>query len=52
MRKDQCKFCSKRKCYTRIVTPNLGYDELACLDHIKQLEKHADETLNGGLRCN
>lgn len=52
MRKDQCKFCTSRKCNTRIVTPNLGYDEIACRKHGRELEKHADETLNGGLRCN
>ena len=41
----QCLFCGSRKCYTRIYTRNLGYDEVACDRHIKELEAHADETL-------
>lgn len=41
----KCLFCNSHKCYTRIYTKNLGYDELACDKHIKQLEAHADETL-------
>lgn len=53
MGKDQCRFCGSRKCYTRIATNNRGYDELACYQHIKELERHSDETLgvhNGVLR--
>jgi hypothetical protein len=41
----KCLFCVSRKCYTRIYTLNLGYDELACDKHIKELELHSDETL-------
>lgn len=52
MRKDQCLFCASRKCYHRIVTIDYGYDEIVCSRHIKELEQHADETLNGKLRCN
>lgn len=52
MRKDQCLFCSSRKCDYRIVTPDLKYDEIACIRHSRQLEEHADNALNGALRCN
>lgn len=41
----KCLFCGSRKCYTRIYTRNLGYDEVACDKHIKELERHSDETL-------
>ena len=53
-RKDECLFCSSRKCSTRIYRRDVPiYDELACDKHIKELEKHAEETLgknNGILR--
>lgn len=52
MRKNQCKFCASRSCYTRIVTPDLSYDEVACRRHVHELEKDADASLNGALRCN
>lgn len=50
---NQCLFCNSRQCHTRIYTDNMGYDEVACSKHIKELEHHADETLgshNGVLR--
>lgn len=50
---NQCLFCRSRQCHTRIHTDNLGYDEVACIRHVKELEQHADETLgsnNGVLR--
>ena len=47
-RKDECLFCNKRMCYTRIVRIEKPYyDEVACGNHINELEKHADETLGG-----
>ena len=52
MRKGQCKFCTSRSCYTRIVTPDLKYDEVACRRHIHELELDANKALNGALRCN
>jgi len=42
---DECFKCSKRKCRTRIVTPDMKYDELACNDHIRDLELHTDNVL-------
>lgn len=54
-RKDECKFCERRKCYTRIVTPDLRFDEVACYDHIRDLEvfaDNADNELNGAIRMN
>jgi len=47
-RKDECLFCSSRSCYTRIVTSeDKGklYDEIACPNHVFELEKHSDETV-------
>jgi len=45
-RKDECLFCKKRICYTRIVRIEMPfYDEIACYEHINALEKHADDTL-------
>ena len=41
----KCLFCGSRQCYTRIYTRNLGYDEVACDKHVKELERHSDETL-------
>lgn len=41
----KCLFCGSRKCSTRVYTRNLGYDEVACDKHIKELHTHADETL-------
>lgn len=43
----QCLFCKRHKCVDRICTPNLGYDELACAEHVRDLERHADATLGG-----
>lgn len=53
-RKDECLFCTKRSCNTRIVrleTPT--YDEVACFIHVEDLEKHSDVVLgykNGIMR--
>ena len=53
-RKDECLFCSRRSCNTRIVRlVELKYDEIACSDHIEDLEKHSNEKLgkeNGIMR--
>lgn len=45
MRKNQCLFCTSRKCNTRIVsTDDNGktYDEVACCKHSADLHKHSD----------
>lgn len=53
-RKDECLFCSSRKCGTRIVRLiEPKYDEIACDKHVLELEKHSDKVLgthNGILR--
>lgn len=51
---DECFKCSKRKCRTRIVTNDLKYDELACDEHIRDLELHTDNVLgkNNGIMRN
>ena len=46
MRKNQCLFCTSRKCSTRIVsTEDNGkiYDEVACNKHSAQLHSHSDK---------
>ena len=52
-RNDECFKCSRRKCRTRIVTPDMKYDELACDEHIRDLELNTDKILgckNGVMR--
>jgi hypothetical protein len=47
MRKDQCLFCTNRRCYSRIVSSQDNgktYDEVACDKHSHQLDIHSDET--------
>ena len=46
MRKNQCLFCTSRKCNTRIVsTEDNGktYDEVSCSRHSADLDKHSDD---------
>jgi hypothetical protein len=49
-RRDQCLFCTSRRCHTRIVADSrtLGFDEVACNRHVRELEQHADATLPKG----
>jgi hypothetical protein len=47
-RKDECAFCRSRTCYARIVAAD--FDEVACLDHMRDLERHADRVLAGQKR--
>jgi hypothetical protein len=45
-RVDQCLFCNRRACYDRVVSSRdngAAYDEVACLDHIKELHNHSDQ---------
>lgn len=49
-RADECLFCSSRRCYTRIRADNGMYDEVACRDHGRDLEQHADRHLGRMLR--
>ena len=46
MRKDQCLFCTSRKCPERVVSlydKGKLYDEIACVKHIKELYKDSDD---------
>lgn len=46
MRKDQCFYCTSRKCNTRIVSTidnGKTYDEVACIKHSADLHKHSDD---------
>ena len=48
-RKDECLFCTSRSCYHRIVRLERPcYDEIACIVHITDGEKHSDATLGKG----
>ena len=52
-RPGECKFCTSRKCSTRIATPNMSFDEVACGRHIKDLYSLSDDMLgknNGVMR--
>lgn len=53
MRKDQCYFCTSRKCYSRIVSVNddgKTYDEVACPRHVHDLEMHSDNNAPGVMK--
>lgn len=41
--RDQCRFCQRRKCPRRIISP--GYDEISCAHHEAELLAHADAIL-------
>ena len=44
-RKDECLFCTSRKCGERVVSVDdeeEHYDEIACTKHMKDLHKHSD----------
>ena len=43
--RNRCKFCKSTNCRMRIVTEGLEFDEIACSQHIRQLEKFADDVL-------
>jgi hypothetical protein len=46
-RSDECRFCTRRKCYNRIATRDGSFDEIACPKHVDQLEQLAIETVEG-----
>jgi predicted metal-binding protein len=47
-RKDECLFCTSRKCHTRIVRQEKpSFDEIACDNHSKELYKFANLALGG-----
>ncbi len=54
MRKDECLFCSSRRCTHRVVSSDIKdfpwsreYDEIACRKHMRDLYKHADLNCKG-----
>jgi len=47
-RKDECLCCTSRRCYERVVdVSGKTYDEVACLNHVKDLHMHSDVTAPG-----
>lgn len=50
IKRDQCRFCASRQCYVRISSVDDGgaftFDDLACPDHVKELERYADGCQN------
>ena len=51
-RKDECLFCTKRKCNERVVSVDGGktYDEIACFDHVYSLHSHSDTAAPGVMK--
>jgi len=45
VRRDTCFRCRSRRCYYRIYTSDLTFDEIACNRHRTDLEIHADAKL-------
>lgn len=43
----RCRFCRSHRCYTRIVSRDEVFDELACRSHIGDLERLADRVRPG-----
>ena len=52
MRRDQCRFCSSTRCYSRIVSLDrrVEWDEVACRKHAQQLETLVDQEIPGVYR--
>lgn len=51
MKSDRCRFCNSRHCLYRIYRDEVPlFDEIACRQHGKELEKLADATLDGKMR--
>lgn len=51
-RPNQCRFCTSRRCYCRIVSSDSdgsssAFDEIACRAHVENLEDLADTTHKG-----
>lgn len=46
---DQCLFCNRTRCNSRVVCDEYGYDEVACNFHKQELYAHADKTLPPGI---
>lgn len=49
-RKNECLFCTSRKCRDRIYSKDLSYDEVACDKHANRLYDHAGLTAPGVLK--
>ncbi len=47
---DQCLFCASRRCFVRIYTGYDIFDEIACSEHVRDLEAFADRHLKGADR--
>ena len=49
-RKDECLFCTSRRCYERVASSEdkgKTYDEIACIKHIENLYDDSDEKAPG-----
>lgn len=45
---DECLCCTSRRCFERVVDVSVKiYDEVACLDHVKDLHRHSDMNAPG-----
>lgn len=49
-RADECLFCRCRRCFVRIYTGYDRFDEIACPEHVRDLEAFADRHLKGADR--
>jgi hypothetical protein len=50
LRRDQCFFCTRRHCNFRVYTVAGDFDEIACFEHIRNLEQYADVKLGSQKR--
>lgn len=49
-RKDECFYCSSRKCQFRVISSSdkgKTYDQIACTKHYKFLVRHAERSYEG-----
>ncbi len=44
---NECLFCKNRFCYTRVVSIDMSYDEVACKKHVLELYSHSDQKAPG-----
>lgn len=47
-RRHQCFKCKRIHCYVRIYSADYSYDEVACSDHVRDLESDAQEASKMG----
>jgi len=49
---NECLFCTSRTCRASVFSldKEYPYDEIACINHIKELHAHSDQAVPGVLR--